>query len=78
MQVIYRGQTFSVKTVPTAALIKATRPQTQTLLYRGHSYHFNQAEQTTSLPRMINWRYSVPCQAAGGWLNPVGCQHQLL
>ncbi len=69
MQLIYRGQTFNVEASPAAAT-HVTSFLTQTLLYGGHSYVVNLAEPATRLPRMMNWRYSLPCQDIRGILTP--------
>lgn len=69
MQLIYRGQTFNVEATP-AATTQTANVLTQTLLYGGHSYVVNLAEPVTRLPRVINWRYSLPCQDIQGILTP--------
>lgn len=71
MKLIYRGQTFNFQAAPAAAIIKTTSTLTRTLIYRGHIYLFKPAvPYPTRLPRLLNWRYSVPCEAASGQLNP--------
>ena len=71
MKLICRGQTFDFQAAPAVAVIKSTSTLTRTLIYRGQSYLFKPVlPSPTRLPRLFNWRYSVPCKAIPGQLNP--------
>ncbi len=71
MKLIYRGQTFNFQAAPAAPSIKTTSTLIRILIYRGNTYLFKPAVACpTRLPRMINWRYSLPCEAVQGQLTP--------
>jgi hypothetical protein len=70
MPLLYRGQSFNFQAA-SAVATQLSGSLTRTLLYRGQSYRFNTAgARPTCLPHAINWRYSLPCEAAKGILTP--------
>ncbi len=69
MQLIYRGQSFTLQAVPAVAS-KVTGTLTRTLLYPGRTYCCKPVSKITCLPRAINWRYDVPRATAATVLNP--------
>jgi hypothetical protein len=70
MQLFYRGQTFNFQATP-AAPSPTSGSLTRNLFYRGQDYRFKTAgAQSTRLPRIVNWRYSLPCEVTKGVFTP--------